>query len=156
MIETLPVAVGVGLAVSLLFSEMFGLAAGGMVVPGYVAVHLNRPLDVALTLAAGFATFAIVRLLSVTMIVYGRRRTVLMILVGYLIGMLVRMTPAIDSVAAISATDAVEVSVVGYIIPGLIGIWIDRQGAWETCSVLLTAAVTVRLILILFGLELLA
>ena len=38
--DLLPVSVGIGLAVSLLFSELFGLAAGGMVVPGYVAqVH---------------------------------------------------------------------------------------------------------------------
>ncbi len=33
MVELLSVAIGIGLAVSLLFSELFGLAAGGMVVP---------------------------------------------------------------------------------------------------------------------------
>ena len=52
MIELLTVAIGVGLAVSLLFSEMFGLAAGGMVVPGYCALFLNRPFNIALTLIA--------------------------------------------------------------------------------------------------------
>ena len=34
MTDLLTVAIGIGLAISLLFSEMFGLAAGGMVVPG--------------------------------------------------------------------------------------------------------------------------
>ncbi len=82
MMELLPLSVGIGLAVSLLFSEMFGLAAGGMIVPGYVALYLDRPLDVLLTLFAGFLTFAIVHGLSSFLIVYGRRRTVLMIIVG--------------------------------------------------------------------------
>jgi hypothetical protein len=32
--DLLSASIGIGLAISLLFSEMFGLAAGGMVVPG--------------------------------------------------------------------------------------------------------------------------
>src|SRR5919112_5141913 len=83
----LPVSIGIGLAVSLLFSELFGLAAGGMVVPGYVALHLAKPWNVVLTVGAGIATYFIVHALSSTMVIYGRRRTVIMILVGYLIGM---------------------------------------------------------------------
>ena len=53
MVNILTASIGIGLAVSLLFSEMFGLAAGGMVVPGYIALYLNRPVDIVLTLAAG-------------------------------------------------------------------------------------------------------
>jgi hypothetical protein len=45
-----------------------------------------------------------------------------------------------------------DFKIIGYIIPGLIGIWIDRQGLIETVSALLIAAVVVRLLLILsFG-----
>ncbi len=142
--ESLPVAIGIGLAVSLLFSELFGLAAGGMVVPGYIALALSHPIDVILTLATGVLTFAIVHALASIAIVYGRRRTVLMILVGYILGSITRafasgLPPEMGSGQA----------VVGYIIPGLIGIWIDRQGAAETISTLLTAAVVVRLVLLL-------
>ena len=46
MMELLPISVGIGLAISLLFTEMFGIAAGGMIVPGYIALHLTKPLDV--------------------------------------------------------------------------------------------------------------
>ena len=74
MIELLPLSVGIGLAISLFFTEMFGIAAGGMIVPGYLALNLTRPIDVALTIGAGFATFAIVHTLSSFTIVYGRRR----------------------------------------------------------------------------------
>jgi poly-gamma-glutamate biosynthesis protein PgsC/CapC len=146
MIELAPLAIGVGLVVSLLFSEIFGLAAGGMVVPGYVALYLNRPQTVALTLAGGLVTYLLVHILSTGVIIYGRRRTVLMILVGYLVG--AAMRSAISSLAAGSAAEA-EVSVIGYIIPGLIAIWIDRQGLLETFSALLSASVVVRLVLIL-------
>jgi len=34
-------AIGIGLVVSLIFSESMGLAAGGMVVPGYIALSLR-------------------------------------------------------------------------------------------------------------------
>jgi hypothetical protein len=39
--------------------------------------------------------------------------------------------------------------VVGYIIPGLVAIWLDRQGVVETLSAATTAAIVVRLLLIL-------
>jgi poly-gamma-glutamate biosynthesis protein PgsC/CapC len=142
----LPLAIGIGLVVSLLFSEVFGLAAGGMVVPGYIALYLTSPIDVALTLGAAFATFAVVHLLSSIMIIYGRRRTVLMILVGYLVGALIRS----QAVGPIEQATDLELSVIGYIIPGLIAIWMDRQGLVETLSSLLAASVVVRLVLILF------
>lgn len=146
MIDLLPLSIGIGLVVSLLFSEVFGLAAGGMVVPGYIALSLNNPLDLALTLGAAFVTFAIVHALGSVMIVYGRRRTVLMILVGFLVGVVFRsfITVPIEQIA-----DA-DISTIGYIIPGLIAIWMDRQGFTETLSSLLTASVVVRLILIIF------
>jgi gamma-polyglutamate biosynthesis protein CapC len=143
--DSLPVAIGIGLAVSLLFSELFGLAAGGMVVPGYIALSLSHPIDVALTMLTGFLTFAIVHALASIAIVYGRRRTVLMILVGYILGAITR------AVANGVLPEAIgwDQTVIGYIIPGLIAIWIDRQGAAETFSTLLTAAVVVRLVLML-------
>lgn len=156
MAELLSVAIGIGLAVSLLFSELFGLAAGGMVVPGYFAIALGRPIDVVLTIIAALATYLIVYLMSTFIIVYGRRRTVLMILVGYLIRILFNYLPlsVLDPVEPL-ASEATQFQVIGYIIPGLIAIWFDRQGWIETLCALITAAVAIRLILVLiFGVEL--
>jgi hypothetical protein len=42
-----------------------------------------------------------------------------------------------------------ELQVIGFIIPGLIAIWLDRQGVVETLSALITASIVVRLILII-------
>lgn len=150
MIELLPISIGIGLAVSLLLSEVFGLTAGGLVVPGYIALHLGEPFTVLLTLGAGFGAFALVQGLSTVMIIYGRRRIVLLILSGYLIGMAIRLF-----IGSPMQPDRLEFSVIGFIIPGLIAIWLDRRGVIESLCSLLTVSIVVRLILVLlFGSEL--
>lgn len=159
-VDLVAVSIGVGLAVSLMFSEVFGLAAGGMVVPGYFALYLNKPLDILLTVACALATFLVVRLLSTFIIIYGKRRTVLMILVGYLLRAAFTVLPVESLLTTASLYNPADMGgssleVIGYIIPGLVAIWIDRQGLVETLSALTAAAVVVRLILILiFGMSL--
>jgi poly-gamma-glutamate biosynthesis protein PgsC/CapC len=156
--DPLTVAIGVGLAVSLIFSELFGLAAGGMVVPGYFAIHMTQPLAVVLTLAAALFTYWLVYGLSMVVIIYGKRRTVMMILVGFLIGLVLQNIPigavqSLETMEQMYQFEPTELRVIGYIIPGLLAIWIDRQGLVETLSVLITAAVVVRLMLIVLGVE---
>jgi gamma-polyglutamate biosynthesis protein CapC len=147
MENIITLSIGLGLCVSLLFSEFFGIAAGGMVVPGYIALYLNRPLVIIITAAVALLTYFIVNSLGTFMIIYGRRRTVLMILLGFLLGWLVRTMEPLPI-----GPQGVELSIVGYIIPGLVAIWIDRQGIIETVAALITSSAIVRLILILlFG-----
>lgn len=160
MIDLLSASIGIGLAVSLLFSEVFGLAAGGMVVPGYIALYLNRPVDIVLTLAAALITYLVVHSLSTFIIVYGKRRTVLMIIIGYLVRGLFTQIPFYASDPLFNLSQSLgdvpaEFAVIGYVIPGLIAIWMDRQGVLETLAALITSAVVVRLALMLvFGQEL--
>jgi gamma-polyglutamate biosynthesis protein CapC len=150
MIELLPVSIGIGLAVSLFLSEMLGMAGAGLVVPGYLALHLTDPLSIAVTLASGFAAFGVVRALGSSVIIFGRRRTILMILAGYLIGMIAR-----HFFGEVVGGPGSEYPVIGFIVPGLIAIWLDRRGVIESLCSLLTASVIVRLILVLlFGAEL--
>jgi hypothetical protein len=42
----------------------------------------------------------------------------------------------------------VELGVIGYIIPGLIALWFNRQGVLQTLSALIIASVLVRLVLV--------
>lgn len=141
-IELLTLSIGLGLAASLLYGELFGLAAGGMVVPGYMALYADKPIDIGLTLLAALITFGFLKGLSQIAVVYGRRRTVLTILVGYVVGMVFRMW--LQSPVSPFA----EGAVIGFIIPGLIAIWYQRQGVVETTLSLLTAAILVRMVLI--------
>lgn len=146
MIELLPVSIGIGLVASLFLSEAVGMAGAGLVVPGYLALHLREPLAVIVTLVCGFAAFGLVRAIGTTVIVYGRRRNILMILAGYLMGMVARR------MVGELAGGAEMYPVIGFIIPGLIAIWLDRRGVIESFCSLITASVVVRLVLILiFG-----
>lgn len=134
------IIIGIGLVVSLLYAEIFGVAPGGIIVPGYIALGLNAPVAVALTLAVGLLTFFVVRVLATVMIIYGRRRTVLMILIGFTLGALVRSGLGVGT-----PVGPFEIDVIGYIIPGLIAIWMDRQGIVVTMSSAITASVLTRL-----------
>lgn len=149
--EILTVAIGVGLAVSLLFSELFGLAAGGLVVPGYVALFIDRPIVIITTILIAVCTWLIVKLLGSMTILFGKRRTVLVILVAYLLRLVFDYTAA-EAFANFATGDDSGLIVIGYIIPGLIALWFDRQGVIQTLSTLAAASVAVRMILILvFG-----
>ena len=143
MVELLSLFIGCGLIVSMLFSELFGLAAGGLVVPGYFALYLDRPVAVATTLAVALASFTLVKVVSGFSIIYGRRRTVLCIIVAFILGFGVRY------LFGGQLEGHLEMAVIGYIIPGLVAIWMDRQGWVETICSLVTASVIVRLIMIL-------
>jgi len=136
---------GIGLVVSLLYAEIFGIAPGGIIVPGYLALGLGDPVAVSITLGVSLLTFFVVRVLTNVTIIYGRRRTVLMLLIGFLLGSLVRAILGVGT-----PVGPFEVDVIGYIIPGLIAIWMDRQGLTVTVSSALTAGVVTRLSGLLF------
>ena len=84
--------VGLGVLISLVFHEVFGAAAGGIVVPGYIAMHLNQPLRLVGTVLVAFVAYLAIRVISRFVFVYGRRRLVMAILLGFIFGYLSRET----------------------------------------------------------------
>ena len=142
-------AIGLGLMVSLVFSETLGLAAGGMVVPGYVALMIHHPLRILGTIIVALLTYFIVKFLSNYMFVYGRRRTVLIIMVGFCLGWASKELFVI-SPPNMPSDVALEFQSIGYIIPGLIANWMERQGVVETIAMMIVAGVLVRMLLVIF------
>ncbi len=138
-------AIGLGLVTSLLLSEALGLVAGGLIVPGYIALYLHDPLRVLGTLLAGVATMVIVRLIGRLILLYGRRTMVLCVIVGFLVGYSTRFLLVVDT----PGVDASMIQAIGYIIPGLIAYWMVRQGIVETVCTVLMSSIIVRLALIL-------
>ncbi|UCD20181.1 MAG: poly-gamma-glutamate biosynthesis protein PgsC [candidate division WOR-3 bacterium] len=137
-------SVGIGMFLSLILTETIGLAAGGIVVPGYIALVLHNPLQVLVTILAGLITYLIIKLLSSYIIIYGRRLLIISILVGYLIAYVTRISPVVtlDGVS-------LNLQTVGFVIPGLIAYWIARQGIIPTISAMLIVSSLVRLIIII-------
>ena len=137
-------AVGIGMFLSLILTETIGLAAGGIVVPGYIALVLHHPVQVVATVIAGLLTYFIIRVLSRYIIIYGRRLLIISILIGYLIAYFTRISPMI-SLNALS----LNIQTVGFVIPGLIAYWIARQGIIPTISAMIIVSSLVRLIIII-------
>lgn len=144
----LPMAVGLGMATSLLMTEAFGLATGGLVVPGYVALLIDKPWELGMLLLAATLTFVIVKGVSSVAIVYGRRRTTLTLITGYLAHIGVRFM-LLDTLPADIADTINAGEALGLIVPGLLALWLSRQGLLETLSALCCAASLTRLGLIL-------
>jgi poly-gamma-glutamate biosynthesis protein PgsC/CapC len=140
-------AIGLGLVVSLVFTEILGLAAGGLVVPGYIALYLDQPLRILGTVLAALATYACVRVLSRYILLYGRRTMVFCVLGGFLFGYLTRYLLVLNASLDLGM-DASLLQAVGYIIPGLIAYWMMRQGIVETLCTMFMAAFIVRLALV--------
>ena len=150
--EWIAVSIGIGLIVSLLFTEAFGLNVGGMIVPGYLAMYLDGPATIVLTLLAALVTWGCVRTMNRWAILFGRRRVVITMLLGFAVACLIR------TFAASLATNTLEtqwagVTVIGFVIPGLVALWMDRTGLVQTLSPLIVATSLVRLVLVLLSIE---
>ncbi|PYT09652.1 MAG: poly-gamma-glutamate biosynthesis protein PgsC [Acidobacteria bacterium] len=139
-------AIGLGLVISLIFSETLGLAAGGMVVPGYLALMMHQPLRILGTILTALATLASLKLLSGYVLIYGRRRIVVAVLIGFAFGALSR-----DYLIVKAGDSALDMRTIGFVIPGLMANWMERQGIIPTMSVMVTTAVLVRLLLMLLN-----
>ena len=139
------ISIGLGIILSLVLSETLGVTAGGIIVPGYIALYLHRPFQVVITFLVAILVWGIIQGMGNIMFLYGKRRIVLALILGFFFGYITRnllfMPAEIGSVA-----------VIGNIIPGLIANWMDRQGVTRTLSVVILTAVLVKLaVMLLFG-----
>ena len=137
-------AIGLGLVVSLLFTEVVGFAAGGFVVPGYIALYLHDPYRLIGTVLAATAAYLCLRVASRFLLIYGRRSLVAAVLFGFVFGALVTRLPSMGFTLGEGS-----IAAIGYIIPGLLAYWMSLQGIVRTLAAMMVAAVLVRLALII-------
>ena len=139
------ISIGLGIFLSLILSESLGVTAGGIIVPGYIALYLHQPMQVLVTFLVAVLVWAIIQGLGNVMFLYGKRRIVLALILGFFFGYISRNFIYLSQ-------DIGSVAVIGNIIPGLIANWMDRQGIIRTLSVVLLTSVMVKLcVMILFG-----
>ena len=138
MISEPGIYIGIGMVLSLFLTETLGVTAGGIIVPGYIAMNLENPERLVITFGVSIITFLLIKLLSQYIMIYGKRRLVLALLIGFLLGYLSRSENIITS-----SLGSTEFIVIGNIIPGLIANWMDRQGVLRTIStIIITAGIT--------------
>jgi poly-gamma-glutamate biosynthesis protein PgsC/CapC len=140
------VAIGLGLAINLLFTEILGLPSGGFIVPGYLALYLHRPVRLASTFAVASLTWAFVRfILDKILVLYGRRSFALCLLSGFLFSLLAERLLLLFPVLPL------EFQPIGHLIPGLLAAGMLSEGLFRTSLVTLLGAAIVRIILVLLG-----
>jgi poly-gamma-glutamate biosynthesis protein PgsC/CapC len=136
----------IGLVASLVYAERTGLYPGGIIVPAYLAFYLNQPARVAATLVAALLALATYKILARFFLLFGRRRFVLMLLLGGLwaqagVLLLAGIVPA-----------PLEARVIGWVIPGLLANNLERQKPLPTLASCLTVSVFTWFLARLFNL----
>ncbi len=136
----------VGLVLALLWAEITDVAPGGLIVAGYFALYLDRPLRMAATLAAALLALAVYKVLAGRLVLFGRRRFVLLVLAGAVISQawLVVLPGALDA--------RVELRVIGWVVPGILASSLVRQKVLPTLASLAAVSTLTFALVRLIGL----
>ena len=136
----------VGVVLSLIFAEKFGINPAGLVVPGYLALIFDQPIMLLSVLIISCLTYFIVSNgISKWVILYGRRKFAAMILTGMVIKFIC------DLLYPLTPFEMVEVSGIGVVIPGIIANTIQKQGVVITLSTTMLLTCITYIILFLYS-----
>ena len=133
-----------GIVVGLAFYEVGGLSPGGLVTPGVIAViGIEEPLLLASVAASAGAAVLLTRALRGSIILYGRRELLALMLVATVIqASLVVLLVDLDP-------QETHVAVLTVIVPGLIAYRFTRQPVVPTLLIVMSAAALVAAIVML-------
>lgn len=138
--------VALSVILSFLVTELTGLLTGGMVSAGYLAFYFSEPMRILSTYLLSALIALILRLSREFLILYGRRRFMLSILLSIL------FVYALEKAYFIMSPLSLDLRVIGYIIPGLIANDMEKQGIIRTSLALIIVTALVKLLSILGGL----
>jgi len=125
----------IGLIVAVLYVEIMDLYPGGIIVPAYMALFLDQPLRILVTILVAILSLMTYKLLSRMFILFGRRRFVMLILLGALWGQIwFLFLPHIYS-------GALELRAIGWVIPGLLANNLEKQRFLATLASLFTVSI---------------
>ncbi|MFC2165725.1 poly-gamma-glutamate biosynthesis protein PgsC [Acidobacteriota bacterium] len=130
----------IGFLLAVLFIEIFGLYPGGIIVPAYMALYIDNPVRILVTVVIALVCLFLYRFLSRFFIVFGKRRFVLFIFLGALLAQLWALYfPQIFA-------DPIGLKAIGWIIPGLLANNLERQKIVPTLASLVTVSIATYVI----------
>jgi len=118
--ETLCLAVGIMLG--MFYYHRTGWACGGIITPGVIAMYIGDPWKISVSLVAGLCTWLLLELLVRFTNIYGRQRLAAALLIA-----LALRYPLVSVWGETSLW-------LGWVVPGLIGADIQRQGPVMTLT----------------------
>jgi len=110
----------IGMLLGMFYYHRTGWACGGIITPGIVAIHIAEPGKLAVALAAGLVTWAVLEWLVRQFGLYGRQRLASAMLVA-----LALRYPLVSVLGEASLW-------LGWVVPGLVGADMQRQGPLPT------------------------
>ncbi len=115
--------------------------------PGLMALFvLTKPVVLVYTLFIAFATLFIVKGISNHIILFGRRRFSVVMLVNF------GLAWGADMITSYALTSTVDFQVIGFVIPGLIANEMERQGIFNTLYTLtIITTLTLLSLLVVIG-----
>ncbi len=135
----------VGLVVGFLYYEWVGVSPGGVIPPAYLALFLHEPERIVVTVVLALVVCGAVRVLQRYTFLYGRRRLLVVLLLGFVAKWLV------EGLLAPNVAAPFEIHAVGYLIPGLIANDMVRQRVLPTILSLGIVTLVVGLVGMLLG-----
>jgi poly-gamma-glutamate biosynthesis protein PgsC/CapC len=125
----------IGIILAVFYVELMDIYPGGIIVPAYMALYLDQPLRVLATVMIALLSLLTYRFFARFFILFGRRRFVMLLLLGALWGQLLFLaTPRIFEGAA-------ELRVIGWVIPGLLANNCEKQKIFATLASLFTVSI---------------
>lgn len=139
----------IGMALSLMVSEFFGVNPGGMIVPGYLALICDDIGQMFIMFAVSFGVYAIIEhVLPHFVLLYGRRKFVATMIVGIIIKLFLEVLFPLLPIFSFSSIEFRGISVV---TPGLIATRYEKQGFVITIvGTLIATYLTFGLVTLLF------
>jgi len=137
-------SVSLGIIISLFFIEKFGMAAGGIIIPGYIALQLTTIDRLIGLVIITFITFLLIKGISKFTFLFGRRQMVVALLIGTILSILSHHLLVFNT-----PNSTIELSAIGWVIPGLIAHWAAKQGFVKTLAMISITSVIVRLLVII-------
>lgn len=133
----------IGILISIIFYELTDISPGGIIVPGLLVTYINSIERVVFTVIIALLTYLIVKFLSKYVLVFGKRRFALMIIISIFLSIIFELiTHALSGYL-------LSVSIVGYTIAGLIANDFYKQGVKKTLPSLAICVCLLELIVII-------
>ena len=123
------ICLAVGILLGMLYYHKTGWACGGIITPGVIAIYIGDPDKVLVSIAAGLVTWIVLKILVRYSGIYGRQRLAAAMLIA-----LALRYPLVSVWGETSLW-------LGWVVPGLIGADMQRQGVAITLAAVVAVSV---------------
>jgi poly-gamma-glutamate biosynthesis protein PgsC/CapC len=131
----------VSLMVSIIFSDITNIIPGGIIIPFYFVLYLYDPVKIAATVLTSIVCVFIIKFLSRYTILYGRRKFAMYLIIGIIIKIIFTYIYFGNSYMFYNLS-----MTIGYVVPGILGRTMERQGIILTLGALTIVVLIVAII----------